>query len=148
MAKKRKNQARTEAKTEFIRKQLRENPRAHPNEIMAKVVEAFPSGNEAKPGGVSKVLISDIRWKEFGLRLGPGGRIFDRKGDMVGKTNEIPAEPAKTTSKIDIDASQKRLQALVVSLREEMTARNIERVDVPLHGNVSAVTRVKEDLAF
>ncbi len=153
MAKK-KNQVLAEKKTEFIKTLLRENPYANPDEIMAKVVGAFPSGNPKKPGGVSKVLIAQVRWNDFGLRLGPGGRVFDKKGKWIANADK--ANAAKTVSEaktsaikpIDLDASQKRLQKLVTDLREEMAARNIERVDVPLKGHISTVRRVQEDLAI
>ncbi len=156
MPKKKKNQVRAEQKVDLIKSLLKQNPYANPDEIMAKVVEAFPSGNPKKPGGVSKVLIAKVRWEDFGLRLGPGGRIFDRKGQWIAKADKpspVVTAPKQATApvkqdKIDIEASQKRLQNLVAALRQEMAARDIDRVDVPLQGQIRAVRRVQEDLTI
>ncbi len=144
-----KNQERAEKKVELIRELLRGNPYANPDDIMAKVIEAFPSGNPSKPGGVSKVLIAKVRWDDLGLRLGPGGRIFDRKGQWIAKADKqgsLAQETKQTKAQVNnVDASQKRLQNLVTALRQEMAARNIDRVDVPLQGQVHTTRRVQED---
>jgi hypothetical protein len=79
----RSNQVRANEKVEYLKELLREDPAAPPNELIAKIQERFPGKHEDRPGGMAKTLITKVRWDEHGIRIGPGGRIFDKKGKRV-----------------------------------------------------------------
>lgn len=123
---------------------LKQDPFMSPVEIIKIITKQFGTG-------ISRLEISQIRWDEHGLRLGPGGMAIDKKGHRVTKleTSSAPMPPTGTPPKQNaftlLEESQARLAKLVRDLQAEMKILHVGQLTVPADGQAEAVQTVRRN---
>lgn len=81
MKTKKRHQVRADNKKEYLRELLTKDPSLGTDELNQLLIQKFPSGNPKRPGGLKPGEISSIRFNEFGLRIGPGGYIYNKDNE-------------------------------------------------------------------
>ena len=159
-----KHQLRAQAKLEYLRTLLKENPFENPDSLNRKIASKYPGKHPSKPGGVSKALIAQVRMDECDIKIGPGGRPTNGKGErldipekyqkmgeevpeqrverarpVVSAVPHYPSPPSparQPKAEASPAASQDRLRQLMAQLRHVMESEGIDQLNIPLLGQI------------
>lgn len=168
-----KHHERTIEKLEYLKELLRADPAAPYEELNEKIGTKFPGKSDARPGGISKPVVTEVRWKEHGLRYGPGGRLMDKTGkrrldlERGGSSKaveaptpqevvtpptpkvvqEIPAFRVAPRPEANVEDSKDRLRQLATELRNLMPSE-WESVVITREGSVKVRKSVEQELSI
>ncbi len=133
-----KNTKKAMEKASYFRELLSKDPYLKTEDARQAIVKLFGRGMTA-------AKMNSIRWKEFGIKFGSRGTVWNAKGERVLPT--MPAiSPAAVVQDHDTATPQAQLSMALKELRLLMLRAHVKDIHVPIEGPVQEIVEVEQTL--
>lgn len=142
-----KNVMRAKEKVDFLRELLRKDAKTPTEDLQSAVLGKFGKG-------LTPTTIAQVRWEEFGVKIGPRGKLIFR--GQEGTTTSQPAPKKTRRVALQTTAGQvsrpvernDRLSSILTQLRAIMKETHVTSLEIPADGQVKAIQEMPREVRF